>query len=110
MIEPEEFPVATFCGSMRNYSLMLEMASAFTTAGVICILPHAVIAQKDQGEPLKEMLDDMHRTKIFMADFIVKVGEYTGESTRRELEYALSLGLRVITAITPSQALRDWAS
>ena len=36
------------------------------------------------------MLDDMHLRKIDMADeiFVVNVGGYIGESTRREIAYA----------------------
>lgn len=38
----------------------------------------------------KEMLDDMHKRKIDMADeiFVINVGGYIGTSTRSEIEYA----------------------
>ena len=38
----------------------------------------------------KEMLDDMHKRKIDMADeiFVINVGSYIGSSTRSEIEYA----------------------
>lgn len=38
----------------------------------------------------KEMLDDMHKRKIDMADeiFVINVGGYIGSSTRSEIEYA----------------------
>lgn len=38
----------------------------------------------------KEMLDDMHKRKIDMADYIyvINVGGYIGDSTRSEIEYA----------------------
>ena len=38
----------------------------------------------------KEMLDDMHKRKIDMADeiYVINVGGYIGESTRSEIEYA----------------------
>lgn len=37
----------------------------------------------------KEMLDDMHKRKIDMADsiYVINVGGYIGESTRSEIEY-----------------------
>ena len=40
----------------------------------------------------KEMLDDMHKRKIDMADeiFVINVGGYIGDSTRSEIEYAKS--------------------
>ena len=36
------------------------------------------------------MLDDMHKRKIDMADeiFVINVGDYIGESTKSEIEYA----------------------
>lgn len=42
----------------------------------------------------KEMLDNMHKRKIDMADeiFVVNVGGYIGDSTRSEIEYAVERG------------------
>ena len=46
---------------------------------------------------MKEMLDNMHKRKIDMADviYVINVGGYIGESTRSEIEYALRNGKRV---------------
>ena len=45
----------------------------------------------------KRMLDDMHKRKIDMADeiFVIDVDGYIGESTRSEIEYALSKEISV---------------
>ena len=45
----------------------------------------------------KEMLDDMHKRKIDMADeiYVINVGGYIGESTRSEIEYAKKNGREV---------------
>ena len=45
----------------------------------------------------KEMLDDMHKRKIDMADeiFVINVDEYIGESTNSEIEYAKMTGKKV---------------
>lgn len=45
----------------------------------------------------KEMLDDMHKRKIDMADeiFVINVGGYIGTSTRSEIEYAKATGKKV---------------
>ena len=42
----------------------------------------------------KEMLDDIHKRKIDMADeiFVINVDGYIGESTRSEIEYAKQNG------------------
>ena len=46
---------------------------------------------------MKEMLDNMHKRKIDMADaiYVINVGGYIGESTRSEIEYALKNGKKV---------------
>ena len=48
-------------------------------------------------EGTKEMLDDMHKRKIDMADsiYVINVGGYIGESTRSEIEYAKKNGKEV---------------
>ena len=42
----------------------------------------------------KEMLDDMHKRKIDMADeiFVINVDGYIGSSTKSEIEYAKASG------------------
>lgn len=45
----------------------------------------------------KELLDDMHKRKIDMADeiYVINVGGYIGESTRSEIAYAQAAGKSV---------------
>ena len=45
----------------------------------------------------KEMLDDMHKRKIDMADeiFVVNVDGYIGESTKSEITYAKETGKKI---------------
>ena len=45
----------------------------------------------------KEMLDDMHKRKIDIADeiFVINVGGYIGDSTKSEIEYAIKCGKKV---------------
>ena len=45
----------------------------------------------------KEMLDDMHKRKIDMADeiFVITVGGYIGDSTRSEIDYAIEHGKKI---------------
>ena len=49
-------------------------------------------------ESTKEMLDDMHKRKIDLADeiFVVNVGGYIGSSTNSEIEYAVKTGKKVM--------------
>ena len=48
-------------------------------------------------EGTKEMLDDMHKRKIDMADeiFVINVDGYIGSSTRSEIKYATATGKTV---------------
>ena len=43
------------------------------------------------------MLDDMHKRKIDMADsiYVINVGGYIGDSTKREITYAEKTGKKV---------------
>ncbi len=49
-------------------------------------------------EGTKEMLDDMHKRKIDMADaiYVINVGGYIGSSTRSEIGYAEKNGKRIM--------------
>lgn len=52
----------------------------------------------------KEMLDDMHKRKIDMADeiYVINVGGYIGSSTRSEIDYAKAHGL-IVNYLEPLQ-------
>lgn len=45
-------------------------------------------------EGTKEMLDDMHKRKIDMANeiYVINKGGYIGSSTKSEIDYAKSVG------------------
>ena len=46
----------------------------------------------------KEMLDDMHKRRIDMADeiYVINVGGYIGSSTKSEIEYAKAAGKGIL--------------
>ena len=52
----------------------------------------------NQIHDLKEMLDDMHKRKIDMANeiFVINKNGYIGNSTRSEIEYAKATGKNVL--------------
>ena len=94
------YPVVTLCGSTRFKKEFMEAQKRLTLEGNIVIsvglFGHSgdqeVWDGMDEGtmSKTKKMLDDMHRRKIDMADYIyvINVGGYIGESTRAEIEYA----------------------
>ena len=86
----EEFPVITICGSMRYQGEMSEAAKVLTTNGYIVLMPFVAdyVGSKDADER-KEMLDRMHLAKIDMSVAIYVVGDHRGESTIREIQYAM---------------------
>lgn len=101
------YKVITLCGSTRFKEDFLRVQKALTLEGNIVIsvglFGHSgdseVWEGKEEGEwsSTKMMLDDMHLRKIDMADeiYVINRGGYIGESTRREIEYALTQGKKV---------------
>lgn len=95
------YKVVTLCGSTRFKDQFMEAQKRLTLEGNIVISVGLFGHSGDDevwAEGVKEMLDDMHRRKIDMADaiYVVNVGGYVGESTRREIEYARSNGKDVM--------------
>ena len=95
-----KYKVITLCGSTRFKDAFLETQKRLTLEGniVISVGLFGHSGDKEVWTPgTKEMLDDMHRAKIDMADeiFVINVGGYIGSSTRAEIEYALATGKKV---------------
>ncbi|MGR6975198.1 hypothetical protein ACU639_37435 [Streptomyces cynarae] len=95
-------PIVAICGSTRFMAEMNEADLRETAAGRIVVKPgcdmkspHALWADPVEAEQLKARLDDLHRAKIRLADEVLVVGDYIGDSTRAEIAYARSLGKRV---------------
>ena len=96
--------VITLCGSTRFRDAFMEAQKKLTLEGNIVISvglfghsgDNEVWDGMDEGalSKTKEMLDDMHKRKIDMADeiFVINVGGYIGSSTRSEIEYAEKAG------------------
>jgi len=95
-----KYPVITLCGSTRFKDAYLEAQKRLTLEGYIVISVGLFGHSGDEEvwtEGTKEMLDDMHKCKIDMADaiYVLNVGGYIGSSTRSEIEYALHTGREV---------------
>ena len=103
----QAYPVVTLCGSTRFKDEFMEAQKRLTLEGNIVIsvglFGHSgdreVWENMDEGTltRTKEMLDDMHKRKIDMADsiYVINVGGYIGDSTRSEIEYAKAHGKEV---------------
>ncbi len=94
------YNVVTLCGSTRFKNEFLEIQKQLTLEGniVISVGLFGHSGDHEAWQPgTKEMLDDMHKRKIDMADsiFVINKNGYIGTSTRSEIEYALSTGKEV---------------
>ena len=92
-----KYPVITLCGSTRFKKQFLQIQKQLTLEGNIVISVGLFGHSGDEevwAEGTKEMLDDMHKRKIDMADaiYVINVGGYIGSSTRSEIEYAQKNG------------------
>ena len=103
----KNYKVITLCGSTRFKDEFLKVQKDLTLKGNIVIsvglfghsVDDEVWENMDEGTltKTKQMLADMHKRKIDMADeiFVINVGGYIGESTRSEIEYAKSTNKKV---------------
>lgn len=102
-----KYKVVTLCGSTKFKDQFMQVQKELTLKGYIVIsvglFGHSgdkeVWENMDEGTltKTKEMLDDMHKRKIDMADeiFVINVNGYIGESTKSEIQYALNKGKKV---------------
>ena len=109
-----KYKVITLCGSTKFKNEFIKVQKELTLKGNIVIsvglFGHSgdqeVWENMDEGTltKTKEMLDDMHKRKIDMADeiFVINVGGYIGESTKSEIQYAKRMGKKVNYLVQPN--------
>lgn len=95
-----KYRIITLCGSTRFRDEFIAEQKRLTLEGNIVISVGLFGHSGDNevwSESTKEMLDDMHKRKIDLADeiFVINPGGYIGSSTRSEIEYALKTGKSV---------------
>lgn len=99
-----KYKVITLCGSTRFKDAFIKAQKDLTLQGNIVIsvglFGHSGDDEvwegmtEDTVTATKQMLDDMHKRKIDMADaiFVINVGGYIGASTQSEIAYAAAHG------------------
>jgi hypothetical protein len=102
MEAPKKPKIVCLCGSTRLYETWQEMNFNLTVAGEIVLSvgfwPHAAdkahAAHVGITPEQKIALDELHKRKIDLADYVyvLNVGGYIGESTRSEIDYAQAHG------------------
>ena len=97
----KDFPkIICMCGSTRFMAEMLVWQWELTKQGYIvlswCALPDSYFEGKDKAhigdqEGVKEIIDEVHKRKIDLADevYVVNINGYIGDSTRSEIDYAV---------------------
>ena len=95
-----KYKVITLCGSTKFKEEFLSEQKRLTLEGNIVIsvglFGHSGDAEV-WTENTKEMLDDMHKRKIDMADeiFVINKNGYIGTSSKSEIEYAQKTGKKI---------------
>lgn len=88
--------IVCLCGSTKFKDEFIKANFDFTMKGYIVLsvgwFGHADGDIYTPTEDEKEMLDELHKRKIDLADevFIINVDGYIGNSTRSEIQYAIN--------------------
>ena len=87
----DKYKVVTLCGSTRFKDEFIAAEKRLTLEGNIVL---SVGFFGEVEDSAKEMLDDIHKRKIDMADeiLVINVDGYIGSSTQSEIEYAKTAG------------------
>lgn len=107
--------VVCLCGSTRFAQYFMIKRWELEKQGIITfginILPDNYFAEGNahgaEQEGVKHILDELHKRKIDLSDevFVLNVDWYIGESTRNEIDYAVSTGKKVeyLQPLPPTQ-------
>lgn len=95
-----KYTVITLCGSTKFKDDFIREQKRLSLEGNI-VISVGLFGHSGDTEVLtdgvKEMLDDMHKRKIDMADeiFVINKNGYIGSSTKSEIEYAIKTNKKV---------------
>ncbi len=91
--------IVCLCGSTRFMEAFHAAGWQFTLDGYIVLSVGVCKHAEDHGgealgQDVAARLDELHLRKIDLSDrvFVLNVDGYIGESTRREIEYAIAIG------------------
>jgi hypothetical protein len=106
--------IVCLCGSTRFFDAFRRANLRLTLAGEIVLsIGCDTKSDADLGiiagdlAPAKDALDDLHKRKIDLADYVMVVSDeagYFGASTWSEIEYARSLGKPVLFEVEAAKA------
>lgn len=91
--------IVTICGSLKFQKEMMEEAQKLAFEGNCVLTPvYPVLEDIEITKEQVKFLKEEHFKKIELSDFIYVLDKdgYMGESTKLEIDYAVSLGKNVI--------------
>lgn len=92
--------IITVCGSLKFQKEMMEIAEKIGKQGNCMLTPvyPTNIYKKDYIDEEIKIVGQMHFERIKLADaiLVVNVNNYIGNSTKKEIEFAESLGKEII--------------
>lgn len=93
------YKVITLCGSVKFKDEFLVVQKRLSLAGNIVLSVGFFDFEKGEviTSEIKQMLGDMHKRKIDMADeiYVINKDGYIGESTKSEIEYAIKTNKKI---------------
>lgn len=106
--------IVCLCGSTRFMDAFHEAGWHLTLRGEIVLsvgvakhvqTPDGGHAAEALGDGVAEALDELHKRKIDLADYvlILNVGGYIGDSTRSEIGYAIAHGKPILYLEKPGE-------
>jgi len=91
--------VITLCGSTRFMDEFARQNEKFTLAGniVFSVAVRSSNGTNKVSQTQKTILDQVHFHKIRMSDeiFVINCENYIGDSTKKEIDFARSIGRKV---------------
>lgn len=99
--------IVCLCGSTRFREAWVKHYREESLAGKIVLSVGVMVHAGDEpikDGPVKGMLDELHKRKIDLADeiLVLNVGQYVGDSTRSEINYAGKHGKKIRYLETPN--------
>lgn len=91
--------VVTICGSMKFKQEMIEKAFELEAKDNYAVIQCVYKSDNNDEQVDKEKLSKIHFKKIEISDaiYVVNVGGYIGNQTKKEIEYAKSLGKEILS-------------
>lgn len=94
--------IITLCGSTKFKNEFLEMNEKLTLEGNV-VISVSMFGHADNKfgniitPDVKKLLDEVHLRKIDLSNeiFVINVGGYIGESTKKEIQYAKKTGKNI---------------